>query len=452
MPVFMGGWAPDYLDPDTYIYPFLHSEGGGWLNLNYGNPEMDRLIEQARAASDPAARYRFYEDIQKIVVDDAPVVPVWQGNFWAVTKPDVRGIVLDTTAYMYYWLIESPRDTLVVGTTDTVANNLDVAEAYDTVASQVVIVNSGAGLVYIRPGSGAGPDDFVPGLATRWAESADGLTWTFDLRNGVKFYDGTEFNATHVKYSFDRSLDLYLPDSAQAAIGYKDIIESVEVTSKYQVVFHLKTPFAPFLSLMAFTASFIVNPKLAPMDKAINYVDGDARASNPNDLGPYALTSWIRKAGKDYEMRYDANPNYWNTTGGYPRTEHIVVKFYSDATALALAVKSGDIDMACRHLSATDIKSFQTDPTVKVWQGAGSFIQFICFQEKTPPFDNPKVRQAIAAALNREELVDTLFLDQASPLYSLIPNGMTYHEDAFKVLGDGNLTLSVSLLQELGYG
>jgi peptide/nickel transport system substrate-binding protein len=292
----------------------------------------------------------------------------------------------------------------------------------------------------------------MPGLATKWSASSDGLTWTFDLRQGVKFSDGTEFDASAVKYSFDRSLSLYLPDSSQAGIGYKDIIDSVEVKSKYQVVFHLKIPFAPFLSLMAFQGSYIVNPKYAPMDKAVNYVEGDARASNPNDLGPYLLTSWTRKAGKDYEMRYDVNPNYWGIADGYPKTKHIITRFYSDATALALAMRSGDIDMAFRQIAATDIKTFQTDPKVRVWEGTGAFIQYICFQEKIPPFDNPKVRQAIAAALNRKELVDTVFLGQAVPLYSMIPNGMAFHKDAYKDLGDANISLTVKILQDLGYG
>lgn len=453
MPVYVYGWYPDYLDPDDYVFPFLHSQGGGWLHMNYKNPEMDKLIEQARATSDPAKRSQLYEQVQKIMVDDAAIVPVFQSTAWAVTKPDVKGVVLDITQNMYYWLISPPtgKDTLIVGTTDSVETNIDVAEAYDYFGLNVVL-NTGAGLVYIKPGSGAGPEDFLPGLATKWLASSDGLTWTFDLRQGVKFSDGTEFDASAVKYSFDRSLSLYLPDSSQAGIGYKDIIDSVEVKSKYQVVFHLKIPFSPFLSLMAFQGSYIVNPKYAPMDKAVNYVEGNARASNPNDLGPYLLTSWTRKAGKDYEMRYDVNPNYWGIAEGYPKTRSIITRFYADATALALAMKSGDIDVAFRQLTATDIKTFQTDPKVKVWEGTGAFIQYICFQEKITPFDNPKVRRAIAAALNRKELVDTVFLGQAVPLYSMIPNGMAFHTDAYKELGDANISLAVSILQELGYG
>jgi peptide/nickel transport system substrate-binding protein len=151
-------------------------------------------------------------------------------------------------------------------------------------------------------------------------------------------------------------------------------------------------------------------------------------------------------------MRYDANPNYWGLADGHPKIKHIVIKFYSDTTTLALGMKSGDIDIAYRDLAAADVRSFQMDANVKVWQGSGAFIQFIVFQEKIPPFDNPKVRQAIAAALDRKELVDTVFLGLAAPLYSIIPNGMAFHQDAYKTLGDANISLTVSILQELGYG
>jgi peptide/nickel transport system substrate-binding protein len=93
----------------------------------------------------------------------------------------------------------------------------------------------------------------------------------------------------------------------------------------------------------------------------------------------------------------------------------------------------------------------QSDSTLKVWEGTGSFIQYICFQERTPPFDNPQVRQAIASAIDRKELVDTVFLGQASPLYSMIPNGMAFHQDAYKSLGDANMVLVTSTLEALGY-
>lgn len=452
MQVYVYGWYPDYLDPDDYIQPFLDSVGGSWLHTNYKNPQMDQLIAQARTTSDAGTRAQLYSQIQKIMVQDAAIVPVFQGSAFAVTKPDVTGVNLDITQNMYYWLISPPagKDTLVVGTTDAIETNVDPAEAYDFFGDNS-IQNLGAPLLYIKPGSGAGPNDFIPALATKWSVSADGLTYTFDLQQGLKFRDGTEFTADAVKYSFDRNIGIAIPDGSQVALGYADIIASVTATSKYQVTISLKHSFAPFLSLMAFAGSFIVNPKFAPNTPgtAVEYVEGDASASNPNDLGPYMLTEWSRKAGKDYEMKLDANPNYFDAAN--VKSKHIIFKFYSDATALALAIKSGDIDMAFRQLTATDIKSMQSDSSLKVWEGTGAFIQYICFQEKMAPFDNAKFRQAFAAALNRQELVDTVFLGQAKPLYSMIPNGMAFHEDAYKTLGDANTAPLISMLQEMGY-
>ena len=453
MQVYVYGWYPDYIDPDDYIQPFLDSVGGSWLGMNYKNPQMDQLIAQARASTDPAQRGQLYSQIQKIMVQDAPIVPVFQGSAFAVTKPDVQGVNLDITQNMYYWLITPPggKDTLVVGTTDSVETSLDPAEVWDFFAGSEMIQNLGAPLVYIKPGSAAGPNDFIPGIATDWSPSADGLTWTFNIRQDLKFSDGTPADSSAVKYSFDRNIGLAMPDGSQVGLGYADIIDHVDATGPYQVVFHLKIPYAPFLALMAFSGSSMVNPNLAPNTpgQAVQYVDGDAKVSNPNDFGPYLLTEWSRKAGKDYEMKLDANPNYFGAAN--VMNKHVIIKFYSDATALALAIKSGDIDMAFRQLTSTDIKSMQSDSSLKVWEGTGAFIQYVCFQEKMAPFDNPKFRQAFAAALNRQELVDTVFLGQAKPLYSMIPTGMAFHEDAYKTLGDANTTPLVTMLQEMGY-
>jgi ABC-type transport system substrate-binding protein len=453
MQVYVYGWYPDYIDPDDYIQPFLDSVGGSWLGMNYKDPQMDQLIAQARSTSDPTQRGQLYSQIQKLMVQDAPIVPVFQGSAFAVTKPDVSGVNLDITQNMYYWLITPPagKDTLVVGTTDSIETSLDPAEVWDFFGGSEMIQNLGAPLVYIKPGSSAGPNDFVGALAQDWSSSPDGLTWTFNLKQGLKFYDGTPFDANAVKYSFDRNIGLAMPDGPQVGLGYGDIIGSVEVTGPYQVVFHLKVPFAPFLALMAFSGSSIVNPNLAPNTPgtAVEYKEGDPRASNPNDLGPYLLSEWSRKAGKDYEMTLDANPNYFNTAA--VKNKHVIIKFYSDATALALAIKSGDIDMAFRQLTSTDLKSMMSDASLKVWEGTGAFIQYICFQEKMPPFDNAQFRQAFAAALDRQDLTQTVFLGQSVPLYSMIPNGMAFHEDAYKPLGDANLTPLTNMLRDMGY-
>jgi len=339
----------------------------------------------------------------------------------------------------------SPEETtLIMGTTDSVESAIDPAQAYDFFGWEI-IQNTGCGLFETETGTG----DIMPSLATNWSVSGDGLTWNFTLRHGVKFDDETEFNATHVKYSFDRSMTIASPDGPQVNMEYDAIIDSVEIVSKYVVQFNLKIPFAPFLRLIACPASFIVNPTYAPFDQVVYYTEGDARASSPMDLGPYVLTKWTRVAGKDTEMWLEANPNYWRSS--YPKTEKIIIKFYADSTALRLAVEAGDVDIAFRHLSPNDIEDLQDDPDLKVWQGTGGAIQYMIFQEAIPPLNDSRVRRAITAALDRPTVCSVVFLNQTSPLYSIIPDGMMGHTEAFAALGDANHTLTRSLLAELGY-
>jgi peptide/nickel transport system substrate-binding protein len=348
--------------------------------------------------------------------------------------------------------LKSLETTLTVGTTDSVELTLDPAQAYDYFGWNI-IQQIGGTLVSVRPGSTTGAD-FVPELATTWNVSSDLKTWDFTLREGVLFPDGTEFNATHVKYSLDRAIRLIpkIPEGAPAGLGYDLIFDHIDVLSKYKVRFVLKVPFSPFLGILSARSSAIVDPKYAPSNSQVNYTAGNARTSTPVAfLGPYILSKWDRVAGKDQEIRLDANLNYWNRASGYPRINHIIFKFYSDATALRLAISAGDVDMAFRHIAPRDVLDLETNPNVKVWYGTGAQIQYMCFQANHAPFNDTRARIAVAAALNRTAVTQTVFLGLAKPLYSIIPPGMLGHTEAFTKLGDANYTLTRSLLAELGY-
>jgi peptide/nickel transport system substrate-binding protein len=345
------------------------------------------------------------------------------------------------------------KDTLIIGTTDSVETCLDPARAYDFFGWEI-IQSLGCPLVEYQ----AGTDQIIPSLATSWAVSSDGLQWTFNLRQGINFDNGSAFTADSVKYTFDRNIEIADPDGPFVGIGYGDIIQNVTVVSPYVVQFNLKIPFAAFLSLMASQASCIVDPQYAPMAGAswnvsdvVVYKAGDPRGSNPMGLGPYTLKSWVRTAGKDSEIQLQANPNYWNASGGYPKTTNINIKMYADQSSLALAIQSGDVDVAFRQLSSTDITSMQSNPNLKVWTGTGAFIQYFCMQEKYAPFNDSIVRLAIASAINRTALVQTVFQGQADELYCMIPIGMFGHTESFQSFGAPNYTLTQQLLSALGY-
>jgi len=352
-----------------------------------------------------------------------------------------------------------PFEGIIMGTTDSVESAIDPSRAWDFFGWEI-IQNTGCTLVEIEPGSSATAEDFEPALATDWDLSADEKTWTLTLRQGVLFEDGTEFNASHVKYSYDRAIGIAHPDGMPVGMEFDSIIDSVEVVSKYVVEFNLVQPFGPFLPLISGQAFAIVNPEYAggwktdwDIGDIVYFENGtDARTRTPMDLGPYKLTQWKRVGDKDDEMRLEANPNYWNKGAGLPKTEKIIIKFYADDVALRLAIEAGDIDVAFRHISATDIETLKDNPDVTVWQGVGAAIQYMIFQEDPvgtlPQLDDARIRRALTACLNRSEVCTTVFKDQASPLYSIIPDGMLGHTEAFAALGDANYTLTRSLLAD----
>ncbi|MGD0423098.1 MAG: ABC transporter substrate-binding protein [Candidatus Bathyarchaeia archaeon] len=363
------------------------------------------------------------------------------GYYFFTTQPGAVSTTSSMTsvAAMY-------KDTIVIGTTDSIATTIDPAETNDYLPIYVLSRTLGGGLVDYRPGT----TEIIPSLATDWTTSSDGMTWTFNLRQGVKFADGTPFNATVMKYSMDRQMAIDLPQGQFAGIGLDKLINKTVVTGPYQVQFVLNQPFSAFLAEVAYYVMFPVNPNIAPMHAVVNYT-GNVNTEVPNDIGPYVLTNWQRTAGKDIEMDFAANPNWWNASSGYPKTKNIIYKFYSDSTSLSLALQSGEIDIAYRQLAPTDIQSFQTNTKLKVWQGPAQFIQYLAFNELQKPFDNVNVRRAIAAAINRTLIANTVFLGQVVPLYSMIPIGMSYHTDAFKYYGDANVTAAQSYLQSAGY-
>jgi peptide/nickel transport system substrate-binding protein len=105
MPVYIYGWYPDYVDPDDYIYPFMHSSGGSWLHHNYENATMDQLIEWARGNTTATARNALYAQIQDLMVTETPMVSLYQSGAWAVTKTNVNGVYLDISQNWRHWLV-----------------------------------------------------------------------------------------------------------------------------------------------------------------------------------------------------------------------------------------------------------------------------------------------------------------------------------------------------------
>jgi len=316
-------------------------------------------------------------------------------------------------------------EPLIIGTTDSVTD-LDPAQTYDFHTWEI-FYNVAEGLLTYIPGT----TELKPGLAESMPEvSADGLTWTFKLRPGLKFPDGTPVDSEAVKWSLERVVRLQ-GDPNWLVTSFLDHVEIVDDLT-FKIVLQNPVGFFPYLT--ATTPWFPVSPKCYPEDS----FDSDSTCSGH---GPYKISRWER----DVEMELVANPDYH---GAPPRWPKVIVKYFADATTMRLALENGEIDVAWKTLLPTDYEDLAKNPNFVVIKGPGAYIRYICFNTTTPPFDNPKVRQAIAYAIDRDAITQKVFLGTHQPLYSMVPNGMVSHIDAF---GPRDLEKAKALLKEAGF-
>ncbi|MGC8997629.1 MAG: ABC transporter substrate-binding protein, partial [Fervidicoccaceae archaeon] len=317
--------------------------------------------------------------------------------------------------------------TIVIGVTDKVTD-LDPANAYDFFTWEV-LYNTMEGLVKYKPGT----LEIVPALAQNWTVSSDGMTWTFKLRPNLKFSDGTPLTAYDVVRSVKRVMNI----SGDPSWLVTSFVKDVEAPDAQTVVFHLKIPCSYFLSLLATPPYFPVNPKYPNNTYVSDALWGGA--------GPYKIASFTR----DQELDLVPNPYYYGTA---PSNSKVIIRFYKDASTMRMALLSGEIDIAWRTLLPADIADLRKQSGVQVIDVPSTFIRYLVLNVNMTPTNNVLVRQAIAAAINRTEIINTALMGAGTPLYSLIPTSMSAYVPVFKTYyGDGNTTLARQLLTQAGY-
>ncbi len=316
---------------------------------------------------------------------------------------------------------------LIIGTTDKLTGSIDSAQAYDFHTWEI-FQNMLQGLLTYKPGT----TELVPGLAAEMpTASADGLEYTFKLRKGLKFSDGTPFNASVVKHSIDRVFNTR-GDPAWLVTSF---VKEVQVVDDYTVKFILNDAYGYFPALVASVPYFPVSPKVYPIDQIV-----DEPAVFPC-IGPYIVKSLTR----DVEIVMEANPDYYGTA---PKEKKVIIKYFADATTMRLALENKEIDIAWKTLNPADIEDLKTKPNLKTIEAAGAYIRYLCFVTDTPPTDNEMVRQGISYAIDRKAVAEKVFFNQVLPLYSMIPIGMWSHIDAF---GKYNPAKAKEILAKAGY-
>ncbi len=275
-------------------------------------------------------------------------------------------------------------------------------------------------LVRYKPGT----TEVEPGLAASWDVAKDGMTYTFHLRQGVSFQDGTPFNAHTYVQTLDRQLKKDDPNTIYntgPVEGYEDFtfgdVASYSATDDNTVVFKMKRPNAPFLNSLAMVWNGVVSyPAAAKYGK-------DFR-NHPVGTGPFVFHEWKARD----QIVLDANPNYW---GGKPKVDHIVFKEYPDPQAALLALKQGETQIM-GDVASQVIPGVRSDPNLTLLTQPGLTVSGMAMPNEIAPFTDTRVRQALNYAVDKNAINKALYAGLAVPMNSPIPEAQWGHDPSLK--------------------
>ncbi|MDZ5474546.1 glutathione ABC transporter substrate-binding protein [Bacillus sp. 31A1R] len=273
----------------------------------------------------------------------------------------------------------------------------------------------------------------APALASEFTQ-VDELTWTFKLREGVKFHDGTDFNAEAVKINFERVLD---PEFASPRAFVLNMIESITVDSEFALTIKTKFPFAPLPNHLSHNAGSIISPAAIQAEK-----DGGKKVSeNPIGTGPFKLDTWNTGA----EIKFAKNEEYWGEKASVDTMSFVVVP--EQATRVAM-IETGEAHAML--LGPSDVTRVEAMAGVTLDRVKSTRMDYLGFNLKKKPFDNVKVRQAISMAVNKDDVVNGVLDGQGIIAKGpLAPTVNGYSEDLTPLPYD--VEAAKKLLAEAGY-
>jgi ABC-type transport system substrate-binding protein len=472
--IMLMGWYPDYFDTDDYISPFLVTGNNRWAGSFYGNSTVDQWIADEQTTINVGTRADRFTKIQDRLATDVPYIPLFSGFSEAAYVNNLKNVSLHPISFKWFIINNPSATSITASTSDHIEKSLDPAQAYDYFAIELVNNIFDTLLVYQ-------PDKAVamPGLANQVPTianglvSADGKNYTYNLRPGIVFSDGTALNATVVKRSIDRTIRIDDPDGPAFLLydtgklgrnktnGNNTAPGVITVAANNSALtFHLAAPVPFFNDLMAFSVS-------APVPW--NFKQDGLQPTTPTDLigsGPYKLT------GHTPNSQYILSRNtLYHTPGLYqafgiptiPVEDTVTINIRASSTILKndLTVTPKLADIVYRTLNVEDTKDLQTRATslgLKVDIASSPFIRYMVFNVGTKPaaITDVRVRQAIAYSIDRQAIARDVFGGNVQPLYSLVPSGFpfsaSYAKPVFQTAyGDNNCAAANALWTKLGY-
>ncbi|RMC36559.1 ABC transporter substrate-binding protein [Paracoccus alkanivorans] len=303
--------------------------------------------------------------------------------------------------------------------------NLDPTGGAAAAIDEVVYANVFEGLTRFGPDGG-----ILPALASSWEVEEDGRIYVFHLREGVIFHDGAEFTAEDVVFTLDRAR---AEDSTNAQKVLFEGIESVEAVDPLTVRVTLTAPDGNFPFKMAWGDAVMVDEaSVADL------------ATRPIGTGPFKFDEWAQ--GDRVEL--SAFDGYW---GEKPALQRATFRFIGDPTAAFAAMMAGDIDAFPNFPAPETLPQLEADPRFKVIVGTTEGETILAMNNAQPPLDDIKVRQAIAHAINRQDIIDGAMFGYGTPIGShFAPHHPDYADQTAKSAHDPEA--AGALLEEAGAG
>jgi len=320
---------------------------------------------------------------------------------------------------------QARKDSVVLGMVLEPAPGLDPTMAAAAAIGEVVHMSVLEGLTKINMDG-----KITPLLAESWSTDPDGKVYTFKLRKGVKFHDGEAFDASDVKFSFERAKAEGSTNKAKKAVF--DNIARIEAPDPYTVIVVLNNADGNFLFRMGENTAVILDPKSAP-----------TAATKPVGTGPFKLDTWA----KGSSITLSSNDAYRNPAA--IKMKKVTFRFINDPAAQVAALLAGDIDGVPRFNALESLKQFQSDPRFSVVAGGTEGKTIMTINNKKKPFDDVRVRRALAAAIDRKAVIDGAQEGYGTPIGShMVPSDAGYVD--LTAMNPYNPEKAKALLKEAG--
>ncbi|TMI71525.1 MAG: peptide ABC transporter substrate-binding protein [Bacillati bacterium ANGP1] len=276
--------------------------------------------------------------------------------------------------------------------------------------------------------------EIVPMLATSWQIADGGRTYTFKLRQGVVFHDGTPFNAEAVKFNFERMLD---KSFGSPRFNEVNLVTGVTVVDPYTVRISLEKPYSPFLAVLSDRAGMMVSPAAAQKL-------GKGLAREPVGAGPYKFVE-KRPQERIVLERFD---QHWDKNAG--NIDRIIYRPFTDENARLANLRAGELDII-DQVAPTEVPKLRTDPVLRLLERSGLEWQGVWIMVAGPPFNNKLLRQALNATIDRGTLVNVVFGETAVPANGPFPPALfTYDVPVNSRIPERNLDLARQKLRDAG--